>query len=70
MGAYSTTSGLLLMAGRGLATLVGGQVDIVLFLSIVASFYVFAGLIALRKLREPAPGTAHTIETEPIESAA
>lgn len=53
-GVLGTISGLLLLIGRGIATVVGGQVDVSVLLAAVSLLYIPTGLIAFRLLREPA----------------
>jgi len=53
-GILGTMSGLLLLIGRGIATLIGGQVDVSMLLAAVSLLYIPTGLIAFRLLREPA----------------
>ncbi len=56
-GIYGTTSGVLLLVGRGIATLIGGQVDVSILMAAVSLIYIPAGFLAFRLLRErePAP---------------
>jgi MFS family permease len=52
-GIYGTISGVLLLLGRGIATLIGGQVDVSMLLAVVSLIYIPTGLLAFRLLREP-----------------
>jgi hypothetical protein len=51
-GIYGTISGVLLLIGRGFATLVGGQVNVPVLLAAVGLLYIPTGLLAFRLLRE------------------
>jgi MFS family permease len=52
-GVYGTVSGVLLLVGRGVGTIVGGQVVVATLLAAVSLIYILAGVLAFRLLREP-----------------
>jgi len=52
-GVYGTVSGVLLLVGRGIATMVGGHVDVAMLLAAVSLIYIPTGILAFRLLREP-----------------
>jgi len=78
IGAFGTTSSLLLLAGMGVASLLGNPSNAVLFLSAVAVFDALAGVAALLLLRETRlsvvdddlsmlPADEAVLASEPIE---
>ncbi len=71
-GIYGTTSGVLLLVGRGIATLIGGQVDVSILLAAVSLIYIPAGFLAFRLLREPArsESASLTLVEEPAHASA
>ncbi|MEO8287460.1 MAG: MFS transporter [Chloroflexota bacterium] len=69
-GIYGTTAGVLMLLGRGLATIVGGQVDIVMLLAGMSLLYIPTGLLAFRLLRTPANAPAQSLAEEPVRMSA
>jgi hypothetical protein len=70
MGTYSTTSGLLLILGRTLATILGGQFDVVLLMCSASVFYLLTGALALRYLRDPSDIAARAAEEDGAQATA
>lgn len=60
MGAWATTGALLILMGQGIATFSGGDVDVVMMLSIAAGLDVVAGIVAWLALRAP------SVKEEPV----
>jgi MFS family permease len=52
-GAVGTSQAILLLVGRGLATMFGGQVPVVLFLVAMSTLVIISGLLAFVLLRDP-----------------
>jgi MFS family permease len=69
-GIYGTVSGVLLLLGRGIATFIGGQVNVSLLLAVVCLIYIPTGLLAFRLLREPAKAAPSAEESLPASAQA
>jgi MFS family permease len=52
-GVFGTVSGVTLLVGRGIATMVGGEVHVAMLLAGASLVYIPLGLLAFRLLREP-----------------
>jgi hypothetical protein len=55
MGAFNTTSALLLLGGLLLASIFGNSSNVVLFLSAAAILYALSGVVAFILLRDSRP---------------
>lgn len=60
-GIYGTTAGVLLLLGRGIATFLGGQIDIVMLMAGVSLLYIPAGIASFLLLRRPAPALEESV---------
>jgi MFS family permease len=69
-GIYGTVSGVLLLLGRGIATIIGGQVNVSLLMAVVSLIYIPTGLLAFRLLREPAKPAPSAEESLPASAQA
>ena len=69
-GTIATTTALLLMVGRVIATVLGGQVNVVLLLVSMCLLVVISGLLALRLLRDPNSVPLADMREEKIVAAA
>jgi MFS family permease len=65
-GIYGTVSGVLLLIGRGIATIVGGEVNVAMLCAIVGLLYIPTGLLAYRLLREPKKAESATTGTTEV----